>query len=270
MKNPLLMPYWEFFGFPAFGTVKTIKQAGFQGIEILLSRNLVPCRITNTYRQLCLKLGLILHFHECWTLEDNPTYGFNKALAALGIIHKTGFHLAAQIPTDMHEPMVIYPDRYNELLQLGSPPTNLWLQTVHVMNGSLQHKLSYPKFVTEFHTHHFPIVFDTQHFLEYRCNVNGVEELPRDPQMLTDLLIEGWDTFESQVREVHLSDCDPELGHSRGTKVFLGDGILPLRDFCQYIKRQRYEGFITPEVRPPRFTWNSLSELRRTVENLFA
>lgn len=261
----IFIPYCAFLGIPLFTTLRGAKDAGFHGVEIRLvsfrsKRDALLCR----YR--AVLLGLATHFHQGWSLEENPTHWHNHVLNALGYLPHNGYALADHIPLTS-DPVVIYADRIAEARYYSS----YWLQTCSQFARDGRYALSYIQFADAVRRHKLPVVFDTQHYLEYTLNVRGVEDLPQDRRKLFDLLAEGWQELGSFVKEIQLCDSDPRLGHTGGRNVFLGEGILPLRDFCQLVKESGWNGVVVPEVKPGHLLRpRRIGELRARVIELFS
>ena len=93
----LFIPYCALLGIPLFTTLRGAKEAGFHGVEIHLvsfrsKRDALVCR------HQAASLGLATHFHQGWSLEENPTHWYNRTLNALGYLPRSGYRLADHIP----------------------------------------------------------------------------------------------------------------------------------------------------------------------------
>ncbi|MEK7532000.1 MAG: TIM barrel protein, partial [Patescibacteria group bacterium] len=162
------------------------------------------------------------------------------------------------------DPIVVYADRLTELKGAG----RFWVQTSRTL-AEKKSTLSYAEFVRTVKRLRIPLVFDTQHFLEYALSVYGVGRLPANSDRLYRVLEEGWQELKDLVMEIHLVNFNPELGSTRGRNVPLEEGVLPLRDFCQMVKKSGWEGTVVPEV--SRLFWSSgdLRALREQVHGFF-
>ena len=261
----IFIPYCTLLGIPLFTTISGAKEARFHGVEI----HLVSFRSYGA-ALLCRNraglLGLATHFHQGWSLRENPTHWYNHVLNALGYLPRNGYALADHIPPT-GGPVVVYADRLSETR--GRP--NYWLQTCSQFGRDGRYALPYVRFLEAVRRHRLPVVFDTQHYLEYALNVRGVEDLPQDRRELFDLLAEGWRELGSFVKEIQLCDSDPRLGHTGGRNVFIGEGILPLRDFCRLVKESGWDGVVVPEVKPSHLLRpRRIGELRARVIELFS
>lgn len=265
MRVPVLLPYIEFFGAPAFASFETARACGFDGVEVHLQPRMI--KKVPQYRALAAKLGLTLHFHQPWNVDDNPTYLFMRLLQAFGQLPRSGYRFDDHF-ADVAEPIVAYPDRAEEC----AGRDNCWLQTCPTYRRDGLPRVAFVDFLDIVRRNHLSVVFDTQHYLEYRLSLTGVEGLPTDRYQLGELFAEGWKILGKHVREIHLVDCDPCLGHTRGRNVFPGEGVLPLHGFCEMVVASGWSGPVVPEVSPlaiwPRKRAR-LAELSRIVRWLF-
>lgn len=264
------------------GVLRKIHEAHFTGIEVLLGPKVDHAKI----RTLAQTHGLSINWHEIWSLTDNPTHHVNYLLAALGRIPWKTHPLNSQLPLALSEPVVCYGHRIEEVL--GYRDTKLlWLQTCKVMSRHLPYK----EFVKLVQRYRLPIVFDTQHVLEWMCDANGVTELGRlhSSEELQRLLLKAWDDLSPYTEEIHVVNFKPQDGHTRGRNIFLNEGgVLKLREFGRVVKKSDWNGTITPEIAPAHFStlripgvpinllWESehlghrLLELREIVGGIFS
>lgn len=264
MAIRVLLPKLSLFGLPMGLTMRWAKAAGFAGLELLAVRMIMKHlpRIAGWAEQ----LGLVLHLHQPWSLSENSTYAHNRVLSAVGYLPQDGYQINDLVPPETPQPLVIYADRFRDAITLS----NRWIQTVSVFqrgrDGRFTYQLPYRQFVEVVLKHNLPVVFDTQHFLEYLIGVQGVEKLSSDPRLLFRQLSKGWETLRHLVREIHLNDFNPMLGHTRGRNVFPGTGIVPLAGFMQLVRRSGWQGTVVPEVAPRHlFGRHALTHLRRRV-----
>ncbi|HEY4510650.1 MAG TPA: TIM barrel protein [Candidatus Paceibacterota bacterium] len=249
--------------------IRFARDAGYDGVEVV---NLYGWRNKNVekYRELARKYELALHFHEVWSLEDNPTHKINHFLNLLGRLPPTDSSLERQFG-GVTEPVVVYPHRWKEVLD----KRNFWLQTCSVhRDGKL--RSSYGEFLKIIIKNRLPVVFDTQHYLEWCLVTMGVENIPSDSLVLFNLLQQGWRVLGQYVKEIHLNDFSPSLGHEMGRNLFLGTGVLPLREFASLVRQSGWDGIIVPEISPthilslrPGKTVSNLMVLREKVKKAF-
>ena len=259
----ILIPYLALFGIPLFTTIRGARQAGFDGVEIHLAgqsqARALRCRST-AYR-----LGLRVHLHQGWSRDENPTHWYNHALSALGCLPPDGYRLIDHIPLGVLDPVVVYAERLWE----ASGRPFYWIQTCCQPGAP---KISFQLFLAAVERGQLPVVFDVQHYLEFRLGLEGVGDLPTDRRALMDLLGAGWKHLGPLTKEIHLDDADPRLGHTRGRNVPLGSGVLPLRDFCRMVKASGWDGTVVPEVSPfhLRGQRRRYAGLRRQVAELLS
>jgi len=263
MNPKVYLPYMKLFGY-SFISLARIKAAGFDGVEIHIAGYSNKERLLETIAK-AHTLGLETRVHQAWSLEESPTFWFNHLLNLFGQLPRTGYTLAEHLPAD-DVPAVVYANRWGEVVGHDK-----WLlQTCEVFDKDGNFKTSYKEFVRVVKTHDLGVVFDTQHVLEFMLNLHGVEGLPTDKEKLLELLIKAWDDLGPYVREIHLNDSNPRLGHHKGRNVFLGTGILPLKEFVRHVKQSGWNGIVTPEMSPLKLLKpGELERLRHTVLNLF-
>lgn len=267
----VFLPYIELCYFPLAGTLGAIKRAGYDGVECHLVGSLLNHRRVLAIRHEAEELGLGFHAHQGWSFEENSFLPQNRILDLLGCLPHPGYTLEEHVPQKLilaHDPVVVYADRFPEILGHDG----YRVQTCSVFNEAGKHKLPFPEFCASVKRHGFPVVFDTQHYLEYAAGAQGVGNLTSDPRRVLKSLTEGWEYLGRYVAEIHLVDFNPTLGHARGRNVPLGTGIAPLHDFCRMVKGSGWEGTVVPEVNPLHLFHNSvrLRELRECVLKLFS
>jgi hypothetical protein len=259
-----LIPNISLFGVPIVCVMLWAKKAHYDGVEILLTP--FTRRRIMVYRKFAKNFGLTVHYHQAWSLSENPTLFFNHILSKVGYLPRSGYKLNEHIPASVDEPVVIYADRYQEV----RGHRNWSLQTCSVFEGR-RYKLPYRKYVEIVKEENFPVVFDIQHVLEFMLDIIGVEGLLRQKESLLELLKIAWEELGPHVNEIHLNDCDPRLGHSGGRNIFLGEGVMPLGEFCAMVKNSGWNGTITTEVAFShlKYRLSRLTELNRRARELF-
>ena len=250
------------FGLPIKIAMERVRAAGFDGIEVLLTD-----RFRNyTWRcqYLAKELGLILHFHQAWSSDEDPTDKKFVILGKLGYLPQQRYALRQHIPASIRNKIVvIQADRINE--RFGN---HQWLQTDCIFKNG-RSLLSLAEFAQAVNKLNLPVVFDTQHYLEWKLGIfRDLSKLPTDQKKLLELLEEGWATFGPHAKEIHLNDWAPNERN-----VFTGTGIAPLKEFCKMVKSSGWNGYVVPEIGPkvpiPR-SLDTLKKLRETVESYFA
>ncbi len=268
------LPTASLMPLPFSRAARMIREANFDGVEVLLA----PEVDHNGARAIVKEQGLGLHWHEIWSLEDNPTHWFNRVAAALGKIPRRTESLRKQLPPSLVEPVVCYAHRSHEIMPEAQEL--LWLQTCQVRSRTI----SYAQFVEVVQSREFAVVFDTQHVLEWRLGLWGVGDMAKHrSRELNAELHCAWKDLGPYTREIHFNNFLPHRGHTGGRNVFPDKGILDLRLFAQAVKNDNWDGTVTPEVSPAAlFPFKvpatpfavplapRLKELRETVGEMFA
>jgi len=252
------------FGLPMNSAMIMTKKAGFDGIEILINhwyRWRIPY-----YRILAQKFGLKIHFHQAWSPSEDPSDFTFKILSLAGYLPKNGYKLKGHIPSIITEPVVIQADRSDE--SVGH--SNYWLQTDFVFDPNKKNEIRIREFTVRAIESKSKIVFDTHHYLEMRFHTRGVENIPIKKEILLSSLIRGWEYLNDilPIEEIHLNDFN-----SSERNVFTGDGVVPLKEFCKFVKESGWSGTIVPEISPKYlfpYSTAKLIELRERVEYLFS
>lgn len=268
-QTQILASKLSLFGLPIKTAMERVRGAGFQGIEVLCTN-----RFRNYYqrcRQFAEELGLTLHFHQAWSADEDPTDWKFRILERVGYLPQSGYGLGDNVPYDLTDvPTVIQADRLNEFYDHGAIAPYYWFQTDCVQDKFGQPKLSFSEFVTLVQRHKLPVVFDTQHYLEWKLGLfRDLSQIPRDSFWILQWLEEGWELLGPHVKEIHLNDFDPGTG---ARNVFPGTGVLPIAAFCNLVKRSGWQGDIVPEVNPQTlfpYSRKKLISLRKEVEWYF-
>lgn len=258
----VLLSSMSLFGLPLGVIFRKARESGFDGVEVFLF-NPVEQRIEKA-RRLADRYGLLLHFHEVCSFEESPS-SCERVLQLLGLSPRKDKSFIDRVPLSIHEPVVVYANHYAEVTS-----QNHWLQTISMFLENWRCKVSFPDFISAVLNHNLPIVFDTQHYLQYRLGL-GKEMLMGAG--LVKLLCDGWLCLHGLVKEIHLNDFCVEKGSIMGRNVFLGEGQAPLEEFCKTVRESGWSGTIVPEVSPFHlfpFRERRLAELRRTVDKLLS
>ncbi len=266
----MYFPYITICGIP-FVSMEKIAKAGFNGVEIHLAGHRSPRTLMKAIKK-AEKLGLEVTLHQAWSLSENPTHFTNHVLNWLGCLPKDGYTLHEHFKGLERYPKVVYADRVLDVEQYGQAglmaEENFWLQTISTFGPIGRHKMPFAMFISCIENKPHPLVFDTQHFLEYYEGVRGVSGLTwSTPERLLGILMLYWSQFGSQVREIHLVDFDHNLGHDKGRNVMLGTGVLPLMDFGAHVMASGHlPSIITPEVNPLKLLRASAQDLRKVAD----
>lgn len=263
----VFLPYLEVLWKCIPAPLKEIKLAGFDGVEChLIGRLRSPKRIAELRREVA-DLNLGIHFHQGWSWETGQPGFYNVVWRALGALVPVGASLDKQIPATSVDlrPVVIYGNLVKEPCR-----ANYRYQTASEHAGS-GYAMPFREFVENVKERNLPVVFDTQHVLEWSQNVQGVEGLPMVWSAISDLETNLWLELQPFVIEIHLCDFNPRLGRSRGRNVFLGDGIFPLAEFCSLALKSGWNGVVVPEVAPQHLRGaRRLRELREKISRLLS
>lgn len=256
----VLLSSMSLFGLPLGMIFRKARESGFDGVEVFLF-NPVEQRVEKA-RRLADQYELMLHFHEVWSSEESPS-SYERVLQLLGLLPGKDKSFIDLVPPSIHEPVVVYANHYAEVCS-----KNHWLQTISTFFENLTCKVSFPDFISGVLKGNLPIVFDTQHYLQYRLGLG--KEIPTGVG-LVKLLCDGWLCLNSLVKEIHLNDFCVNRGSTMGRNVFLGEGQAPLDEFCKTVRESGWSGTIVPEVSPFHlfpYRERRLAELRKKVDEL--
>lgn len=246
MATKIFFPTLSLLGLSLRRSLDIIKSARFDGAEVLASP--ANRRRSQEIRTLVRKYGLELHWHQQWSYAENTNW-YNMIATLFGLLEPNGYSLKSALPThSTDEPFVAYADRWQEAGVLSD--YCIWLQTCTVMNNKNKHSMTFDRFREIVRTHKPRLVFDTQHYLEWRFGTYGVSGIPVDGHLIKEVLEEGWREVGAYVEEIHLNDFDPRRGDSRGRNLLLGDGVLPLESFAATVRRSDWHGTVVPEIAP--------------------
>lgn len=262
----VFLPYVELLWKRLPATLEEIKDAGFDGVEChFISRLRTPARVKELRKEVA-RLHLGIRFHQGWSWETGQRNLYNVVLHPLGALVPVGMPLVHQVYDADTDPAVIYGNRVSEPHQ----PNYLYQTCSEHIHGGRAYAMSFTSFVNAVKSSNLPVVFDTQHVLEWCLNKENVAGLPTNPATLEQMVNRLWQEFYPFVREIHLCDFNPSLGPSRGRNVFPGDGIFPLEKFCTNVRASGWDGIITPEVGPQHLREkDKLRVLCEKVKELF-
>jgi Xylose isomerase-like TIM barrel len=258
------VPYLEVLGMKPYGSLKDIKNAGFDGAEGFLIGGL---RSVKRAEELVIKaseIDLGLRFHQGWTYESGQPNLFNYILGAVGALVSKGMSLEEQFSPVAGDHVVVYGNWADH-----SICGNYLYQTAsQYQDGRFGYSFGW--FVERVKEYNLPVVFDTQHVLEWFWNKKNVSELPMDVEFLKKTICKLWKDLRPFVKEIHLCDFNPYLGGSLGRNVFPGTGIFPIKEFFAEVRASNWDGIITPEVNIRHMKGsNSLKRLREVTEQLY-
>lgn len=258
-------PYVEIMGRQLPAHPQVIKSAGFDGIECHLIGNLLNQKRVIEVYDMARRAGLEVRFHQGWSWQSGQRCIYNMLLAPLGQLVPVGQSLKDQLSPVGHVPVVVYGNRVrDERLQTYQ------YQTAAECIDGYRYAMRFGYFHEYALRHKVPLVFDTQHILEWFFGTHSVAKLSENPTYLGDLVIALWHSLGPQVTEIHLNDYNPSRGGNWGRNLFPGEGIFPLRRFCQAVRASGWSGIVTPEVafhhlqKPGRLT-----ELCKAARRLF-
>lgn len=259
----VFLPYVELFRHPVPASLKQIKDAGFDGVECHLIGSLRSSERVRDLRREASDLGLGIRFHQGWSWETGQRNLYNRVLRPLGALVPVGTSLVDQVRNAGEDLVVLYGNRVVEAVR-----PNYRYQTASEHLQGKAYAMDFRSFVNAVRHSGLPVVFDTQHVLEWSANVTSVAGLPSDRAVLAERVCRRWDELGSLTEEIHLCYFDPKLGASRGRNVFLGTGVFPLTDFCAHVRATGWDGIVTPEIAGLRA--NRLGQVREMVARLFA
>jgi hypothetical protein len=271
------------FGLPMNVAMKMAKNAGFDGIEVLLN-HWYMAQIPH-YRNIAQDIGLNLHFHQAWSSEEDPTDWRFTLMEAARYLPQSGYALEDNVPFFItKEPVVIDAGR---LLEIKSRPTsiseltrpipnNYWFQTDTVVNSEGYRLIYFDEFAKLVQQNNLPVVFDTQHCLEWtlgrfrrlqsiawKAHIESIDLIT----LMKAQLKKCWEQLGPHTKEIHLNDFNPITGKGN---LFPGEGLVPLQYFCDLVKKSGWQGVVVPEVSPSPNLWRyNLKILRERTESYF-
>lgn len=226
-------------------SIKEIKRAGFDGIECHLIGGLRSSKRVAQVRQEAGDLGLDVRFHLGWSWETGQRNLYNIVARPLGVLVPVGMSLSEQVRDVGTDSVVVYGNQYNEPVR-----DNYVYQTASLFVDGKMYAGFYTNFLNAAQANRLPVVFDTQHVLEWLQDQWSVAGLSSDWSTLGKMLYEQWNNLCPLVKEIHVCDFDPRLGPTRGRNLFPGDGVLPLDQFFASVRSSGWDGILTPEVAP--------------------
>lgn len=261
----IFLPYVEVLWKHIPASLEEIKDAGFDGVEChLIGRLRAPARVRELQKEVA-QLDLGIHFHQGWSWETGQRNLHNVVLRFLGALVPVGMPFYEQV-RDIADPVVVY----GSLADEPSGPNYIYQTASEHVHGKT-YAMTFTSFVNAVKSSRLPVVFDTQHILEWCLNKGNVLGLPTDTEAIGQMVDHLWQEFCPFVREIHLCDFNPSLGTFRGRNVFLGDGVFPLKDFCANVRASGWDGTVTPEVSPQHLQGkDKLQMLRERVNRLFS
>jgi hypothetical protein len=243
------------YPFTAASCMDVAKKSGYEGLELFRFKFLFRYPDLNTFRRLAQNKNLKLHFHEAWD-SDDPNL-MNKVPVLYGGLIGKNDTIEEQFG-NTQELVVTNSHHWEEVARSGRK--NFCLQTDSLLNKNWTRRTSFYTFMTAVKKHDIGVVFDTQHYLEWLLGKPGVSTLPRDGQRLMNALIEGFKQLRPLIREIHLANFNPSAD-KRNT--LLDDGILNIKEFCQHVKQDGWQGSVVPEIHP--FYFSKLSKKKNVL-----
>ncbi len=260
----VFLPYVELLWKKYPAPLTLIKDAGFDGVECHLIGRLLSSERVLSLREEVKNLGLEIRFHQGWSWETGQRILPNYILRPIGSLVPNGMTLADQMLDVGDDPVVVYGNHVD-----GPFQANYVYQTASEFVYGETYAMEFQDFVSTVADKKSPIVFDTQHVVEWYLNHPTVDGIPLD-QTAGGIVTDMWEKFHAQVKEIHLCDFNPRLGPTRGRNVPLGKGMFPLEKFCADVRASGWDGVITPEVSFQHLTGlDALKALRAKIESLF-
>jgi len=256
----IFLPYAEILWKKIPASLEEIRAYGFDGAECHLIGKLLSKSYIDNLQKVAREFRLDIRFHQGWSWKTGQPNIYNLILCFLGALVSEDIPLLDQVKNVGTSPVVIYGNLVDQPGKI-----NFLYQTARLANSTL----SFREFVDVVKKRNLPVVFDTQHVLEWSQDVHGVEGLPNQKEKIRDLVLDLWQELRHQVTEIHLCDFDPKLGRSRGRNVFPGKGIFPLSDFCTAVRESGWNGIVVPEVVMHSSEVKDLKKLREKIDQLF-
>ncbi len=248
------------------GSLERIQEAGYDGVECHLIGNLLKSKKIAQVEAEADALGLELRFHQGWSWRTGQDIWQNWVLRFAGALVPSHLSFEQQTRHVNRYPVVMYGNVARTTLQ-----KNYLFQSIAECRSRSEE--GYASTITEFwedvSKHNLPVVFDVQHILEWYFDVENVAKLPNDPKRLSESLCRLWHGFRPYVREIHLCDFNPALGPSNGRNLYIGEGILPIKEFAEEVRKSNWSGIVTPEVQPHFLTGKNLRAVGEIARKLF-
>lgn len=242
-------------------------EAGYDGLELWRFRCLWRYPSLARYRREAAIRGLELRFHEALAWDSDSTHPEIRIPALWGGLLRSGALLEEQF-LYAKEPVVAYARHWAEVARNKQRYPNWTLQTVSTMPNGL-YDLPYAEFEQAVQDNKILVTLDTQHLLEYVIGKPGVENLMGISRAaLMQRIVDFFDKYHHLIREIHLNNFDPAMGHRAGRNLWPNEGVLDLRAFCQHVKASGWEGAVTPELHPRLFSRYSKRKNIKTAERL--
>ncbi len=264
MKNKILISNltlfpWSFIFAPQW-LCNFVHRAGYDGVEVTMLGHWDSLRVYE-WEKATKSRNLILHFHQGWSRMEAHylIFGVKEILSVLrmfrfvpGIRNRIPYLPPERPPLSYYpinalraHPFVSYAERVAECRRNNH---KVWFQTVATAGewaGTFQS--SYDQFVTDVTNYHLPVVFDTQHVLEFMEGRPGVEHLTHHTEKaMREKLFRAWKYLGKYTKEIHLNNFCAVTGERN---VMPSSGQLNLRDFLQKTQPDR-NVFLVPELAP--------------------
>ena len=264
------------FPWPVSTALCVARYAGFDGVEIFRFRAFWQYTNLKHYRAIASTQDLLINFHETWSFGyTDTTHAILRVPALWGALLPENARLEEQFAgAKENELVVAFPHHLDEIIAAKRPN---WAVQTNALWRYDHYDVPFERFIQKVIEHHLPVVFDTQHYLEYENGKVGVENLSLNSERHMSSLKRAFDKLRPQIREIHLNNFMPPKGHDLGRNLPLHEGILNLPEFCQYVKASGWTGTVVPELHPRFFSRYSISknidiakELNDDVRSLFA
>lgn len=265
-------------GLPWTVAFPLVKDLGFDGLEILLTRRVIASQ--HRFYALEREYGLALTFHRWWRGKELSAL----ILGGLRIFPADGIRISHVLQRDFSWPVVVSTYTWEERFDL--PTDRIMMQPACTgyddpksiipfedMRQSLQTEVPALQenklwIIAESLSHlHTPvtgiqdamdrasqrkvrlrIVFDVMHWLEYKYHPNAMPHAPRE---LLESAMDDFTFLREQISEIHIYDFFPSTaGGVIGCNPFPGDGIFPIEDFLLGVRDTGWRGRIVWEIHP--------------------
>lgn len=243
----ILMSGMSYLPRPQFGLLDVASDCEYDGIEVL--SNGWNHKRFGQFIERAEKASLKVHAHQPWSYaESNVPDIKSKAMEFIGYLPPSNMPLSQCLPMQPI-PKIVYA---HQLADAQHDPT-LWVQTcpVRLRQGN---RTTWSQFKSSWKKEPCNICFDFQHYLEWVTAGDTLGMCPSNFSHLSirelgDMLIAGFEFFKDYIKEIHLTDSIPSMGH-KGLNVMLGTGVLPLEKVMGHIIQSGWKGYIVPEVSP--------------------
>lgn len=266
MKTKIFIMMASLWPRPLTQVFKMAKRSGFDGVEIMLTNQVI--RNLSEYLEKAKELGLAVNWHCWWETGYNV---WPEILANFGLIpdwrqRKTFKEIVGRLT----EPVVLYSWRVAEWSQGENYRFQAAYCPVANLGNPLFSPLNYDEFILKVRHYKLQLVFDTRHLLEYLCFSTTIDYRLKDKNFLLGTLLAEFQELKNYITEIHLSDLNSQrfLVGSSSNPLLPGMGDIDLGIFLKSVKRSNWQGDIVIECHPSQLFFFPINKLRRVINRI--